>query len=135
MKHILLILLVIIGKSLAAQKVDSIYVNLYTDSLKKGTYNYINVDGLLKNGRYEPLDSTTIIFTTDYGHFSGNSLVLPSVVSRRKVRIKVELRENKKVCKEFDLFIKSSTDPELPSEAEILNNPAKKTSKKKSYIN
>ena len=135
MKHILLILLVIIGKSLTAQKVDSIYVNLYTDSLKKGTYNYINVDGLLKNGRYEPLDSTTIIFTTDYGHFSGNSLVLPSVVSRRKVHIKVELRENKKVCKEFDLFIKSSTDPELPSEAEILNNPAKKTSKKKSYIN
>lgn len=135
MKHILLILLVIAGKSLAAQKVDSIYVNLYTDSLKKGTYNYINVDGLLKNGRYEPLDSTTIIFTTDYGHFSGNSLVLPSVVSRRKVHIKVELRENKKVCKEFDLFIKSSTDPELPSEAEILNNPAKKTSKKKSSIN
>ena len=135
MKHILLILLVIIGKSLAAQKVDSIYVNLYTDSLKKGTYNYINVDGLLKNGRYEPLDSTTIIFTTDYGHFSGNSLVLPAVVSRRKVHIKVELRENKKICKEFDLFIKSSTDPELPSEADILNNPAKKTSKKKSSIN
>ena len=135
MKHILLIFLVITGKSLAAQKVDSIYVNLYTDSLKKGTYNYINVDGLLKNGRYEPLDSNTILFTTDYGHFSGNSLVLPSVVSRRKVHIKVELRENKKICKEFDLFIKSSTDPELPSESEILNNPAKKTSKKKSSIN
>lgn len=135
MKQILLILLVIIAKSAAAQKVDSIYVNLYTDSLKKGTHNYINVDGLLRDGRYQPLDSTSIIFSTDYGYFSGNSLVLPFDVTRKKVHLKVELRENKKVCKEFDLYIKTSTDPELPTEAEILNTPVKKTSKKKSSKN
>ncbi|MBA3674977.1 MAG: hypothetical protein H0W75_08510, partial [Chitinophagaceae bacterium] len=57
-----------------AQRIDSIFVNLYTDSLKKGTYNYINVDGLLSNGRYVPLDSTQIIFWASVGKFSGNDL-------------------------------------------------------------
>jgi hypothetical protein len=33
-----------------AQKVDSIFFHPYTDSLKKGTYNYINVDGKLSDG-------------------------------------------------------------------------------------
>ncbi|MBL0056604.1 MAG: hypothetical protein IPP31_10530 [Chitinophagaceae bacterium] len=36
------------------QKVENIYVNLYTDSLKKGTFNYINIDGKLSNGRFIP---------------------------------------------------------------------------------
>ena len=30
-----------------AQKIDNIFVNLYTYSLKKGTYNYINIDRLV----------------------------------------------------------------------------------------
>ncbi len=132
MKKLILILLIVISKSVSAQKVDSIYVNLYTDSLKKGTHNYINVDGLLSNGRYLPLDSTKIIFTSDYGYFSGNSLVIPYDYKQRKVHIKVTLKDNKKVCKEFDMYIKTSADPELPSESEIIKSPAKKTSKKKS---
>ena len=46
MKKIFLALtLLITASSVNAQKVDSIYFHLYTDSLKKGTYNYINVDG------------------------------------------------------------------------------------------
>ena len=38
-----------------AQKVDSIYFNLYTDSLKKQVHNYINVDGKFSNGSWLPL--------------------------------------------------------------------------------
>ncbi len=134
MKNFILILLIIISKSVSAQKIDSIYVNLYTDSLKKGTHNYISVDGLLSNGRYLPLDSTKIIFTSDYGYFSGNSLVIPIDYKQRKVLIKVQLKENKKVCKEFDMYIKTAADPELPSEAEILKTEPKKTKKKKSSL-
>jgi len=56
MKPILLCLLALIIKSsVFAQKVDSIYFNLYTDSLKKGQHNYINMDGKLSNGRWMPL--------------------------------------------------------------------------------
>ena len=55
MKKLLILLAVISTTSSQAQSVDSIYFNLYTDSLKKGVYNYINVDGLLSTGSYIPL--------------------------------------------------------------------------------
>lgn len=135
MKQIFFILILLIGKTVSAQKIDSIYINLYTDSLKKGTHNYINVDGLLSNGQYLPLDSTHLLFATDYGYFSGNSLVLPFNVTQQRVHVKVQLRANKKVCKDFYMFIKTSPDPDLPTEAEILNTPVKKTSKKKNSRN
>ena len=37
---------------ISAQNLDSIFFNLYTDSLKKGTYNYINVDGQFTDGAF-----------------------------------------------------------------------------------
>ena len=57
-----------------AQKVDSLFFNLYTDSLKIGTYNYINVDGKLSNGSWLPLDSMQVIFTSSTGKMTGNIL-------------------------------------------------------------
>ncbi len=33
-----------------AQKIEYVNFNLYTDSLKKGLHNYINVDGYIGNG-------------------------------------------------------------------------------------
>src|SRR5204862_5720867 len=59
-----------------AQKIEKIYVNLYTDSLKKGTYNYINVDGLLPDGSYTPLDSSEMTFWASDGKFYGNTLLV-----------------------------------------------------------
>jgi len=69
LKRFLLLVLLIPGTIVKAQKIDSIYANLYTDSLKKGTYNYINIDGLLSNGSYLPLDSTQVIFKSSAGKF------------------------------------------------------------------
>jgi len=92
MQKILLILLVsAIGQSAFSQKIDSIYFHLYTDSLKKGTHNYINVDAKLSNGRWQPLTDKDLTFTTDYGHFSGNDLVLPENPTVKKVTVKGEL--------------------------------------------
>ena len=52
---ILSILLSFSLSGLYAQKVQEIYLHLYTDSLKKGTYNYINIDGKMTDGSWMPL--------------------------------------------------------------------------------
>ncbi len=114
-----------------AQKVDNLFVNLYTDSLKKGTYNYINVDGQLADGHYTPLDSTDVIFWASDGKFFGNSLFIERNFSKPHVLIKVCLRKNPNVNKEFTMFIKTKEDEEkLKTDEEILND-FKQSSKKK----
>ena len=50
-KSWLLLLFFLIFKLANAQKVDSIYFHLYTDSLKKGFFNYINVDDKTSDGK------------------------------------------------------------------------------------
>ena len=106
-----------------AQKVDSIYVHLYTDSLKKGTYNYINIDGKLTNGRFLPLDSTDIIFTSSDGKFFGNSLWLDPNFNKDKVAIRTVLRSNPSVFKEFVIYIKKTPDGHLRTSDDIMNEP------------
>src|SRR5882762_9561310 len=72
-----LIVIALISGSLAhSQKIDSICFHLYTDSLKKGVHNYINVDGRLSDGRWLPLTAKEILFTCNTGKFEGNDLVL-----------------------------------------------------------
>ena len=113
-----------------AQKIDSIYVHLYTDSLKKGTYNYINIDGKLSNGRYLPLDTSQLTFTSSDGKFYGNSLFLPADFSKPKVHIKAVLKSDPAIYKEFDIYIKQTPDPELKTLEEILHgDPASKKKK------
>ena len=101
-----------------AQKIDSIYINLYTDSLKKGTYNYINVDGLLSNGRYMPLDSSDIHFTASAGVFHGNSLWIDPNFTEDKISIGVVLKSNPAQHKEFVMYIKRKPDNERLRTAE-----------------
>jgi hypothetical protein len=104
-----------------AQKVEKIYVNLYTDSLKKGTYNYINIDGQLANGKYLPLDSTHLIFWASAGKFNGNSLWIDRDIAVNKIDIKVSMRNNPAIVKEFTIYIKQQPDPELKTIDEIIN--------------
>ena len=112
-----------------AQKVDSIYVDLYTDSLKKGTYNYINIDGKLSTGKFIPLDSTRIIFTSSDGRFSGNSLWLDPGFTKEKVFIKVVLKSNALVFKEFAMYIKRNPDTEKLKTLDEVINGSKSNSK------
>jgi hypothetical protein len=104
-----------------AQKVEKIYVNLYTDSLKKGTYNYINIDGQLTNGKYLPLDSTHLIFWASAGKFNGNSLWIEKDIAVKQVDIKVSMRNNPAMVKEFTIYIKQQPDPELKTMDEIMD--------------
>ncbi|HEX2683045.1 MAG TPA: hypothetical protein VHL77_03895 [Ferruginibacter sp.] len=109
-----------------AQKIESIHANLYTDSLKKGTFNYINIDGKLSNGRYTPLDSSDLIFWSSAGKFSGNNLWIDRDIQATKVDIKVSLRNNPALVKEFTIYVKQKPDPELKTVDEIMNRPKTK---------
>lgn len=128
MKKFLFLFFVAISTFAKAQKIDSIYVHLYTDSLKKGTYNYINIDGKLADGSYLPLDSSEIIFTSSDGKFYGNSLYLDPDFSKEKVTIKAVLRSNPSMYKQFDIYIKKIPNPtKLKTLDEILNESPNKS--------
>jgi hypothetical protein len=130
-KNILCTFFLLTALAAKAQKIDSIYVNLYTDSLKKGTFNYINVDGLLSNGRYLPLDSTHLIFQASAGKFSGNSLWLDKNFTDEKVHISVTLRSNRAISREFDVYVKKKENTEQLKTAEQIIDEMKKGGKKK----
>lgn len=132
LKKILLVPFLFISAFATAQKFDNIFVNLYTDSLKKGTYNYINVDGQLSNGKYMPLDSTYIIFQASEGKFYGNNLWIDKDFKNDKINIKVVLKENPQISKEFTMYIKKKPDDEkLRTSDELLNEMDKSKRKKR----
>ncbi len=120
MKKLLLAFFIIGSLGVKAQKVEKIYVNLYTDSLKKGTHNYINVDGELTNGKYLPLDSTRIKFSCPQAKFIGNSLFIPADFTDEKVTVKVMLKEDNSKFEEFEIYIKKLIDPPLKTQEEII---------------
>lgn len=107
--------------TLKAQKIDSIYVHLYTDSLKKGTYNYINIDGRLSNGKYVPLDSSQLSFSSSYGKFFGNSLFIDHACKEEKITIHVVLKKNNSVRKDFVMYVKKKEDPQLKTEKQVMD--------------
>jgi len=114
---------------LNAQKVDSIYFHLYTDSLKKGQHNYISVDGKLSNGRWLPMTAKDIQFSSSHGTFEGNELIIPHGFKEEKVKVKVKatLKSNPSVWIEKTIWIKTMPDPDLlPSKDEIFNKRQQK---------
>ena len=126
---IILISSAILGK---AQKIDSIYFHLYTDSLKKGTHNYINVDGKTSDGKWRPLSAKEVSFTSSYGKFEGNELILPDPCTVEKLTIKAVLKSNPSTWKEITVWIKKRPDDEmLPSSEEVLKNKSQKAGKSK----
>jgi len=128
MKFFLFITLnIFLAYTIYAQKVDSIYFHLYIDSLKKGTHNYINVDGKLSNGKWTPLSDKEIQFTSSHGIFIHNDLVLPADFSEDKVTVKASLKTNPSIQKEITIWIKKIPDPiNLPTKEDVLNNKRSK---------
>jgi hypothetical protein len=118
-----------------AQKIESIAFNLYTDSLKKGFYNYISVDGKYADGRWQPLDSTTVIFTANTGHFKGNDLFIDSTYQCDSIVVRAALRGNPAIWKEVIIYIRKRpfTEP-LKTDEEILNDIRRPRKSKKSLV-
>lgn len=107
------------------------FVNLYTDSLKKGTYNYINVDGLMKGGRYLPLDSNHVIFRSSHGKFYGNSLWIDKGIPASKVDIQIIWRKDNRLIKNLEMYIKTKEEEPLKTEQEILHEMKQQRKNKK----
>jgi len=122
-KIILLAIFLFAGILTKAQQVDSIYFHLYTDSLKKGQHNYINVDGKLSNGSWLPLTAKQILFTSSEGTFNGNELFIPDHFKPEKVTVKAVLRSNPAIWKEITIWIKQLPDPFLPNRNDMDNAP------------
>lgn len=114
------------------QTVDSIFFHLYTDSLKKGVHNYINVDGKLSNGQWRPLTSKDISFSSSYGVFDGNSLIIDSGFKGEKVSVKAVLKTNPALWKEVTIYMKKVESTErLKTIDEVLNRPSSPRSERR----
>jgi hypothetical protein len=118
------------GKT-AMPLMDSIAFHLYTDSLKKGVHNYINVDGLTPGGNWLPLSAEEITFGSDEGHFEGNSLVLPADFRNEKVRITATYKRNPKLKQEVTVYIKKAEDGPLKTKEEIMQEIRRGGNKKR----
>ncbi|MEJ7740858.1 MAG: hypothetical protein WKF97_25855 [Chitinophagaceae bacterium] len=104
--------------SAQAQKIDSIFFNLYTDSLKKGTHNYINVDGKYSDGRWLPLTSKQIAFTSTAGKFDNNSLFVDPDFREEKITVTAVLKSDTSVSRSVTIYIKKKSDNEKLKTAE-----------------
>ncbi len=110
-----------------AQKVENIYFNLYTDSLKKGVYNYINVDGKLTDGTYLPLTGKEITFASSAGRWDGNSLIIDSAYKQDSVVVTASLKEHPEIKKNVTIYLKKIlTEPPLKTEKELLEELKRK---------
>lgn len=137
MKKYLLLLLLLTNSGLFAQKVDSIAFHLYTDSLKKGVHNYINVDGKQSNGRWLPLTAKEISFTTSAGYFEGCNLLVPANYSGENIVINASLKSNPALFIRTTIWIKRLPDPQTLPTVDELNKKVIQTdsSEKKSKRN
>ena len=130
MKKLLVILILVFSFTAKAQKIDSIYFNLYTDSLKKGVHNYINVDGKYSNGSFLPLMTNEVGFSSTAGKWDGNSLILDKAAKADSVIITVWLKQRPEVKKSVTVYTKKiEVEPPLKTEKELLEE-WKKNSKK-----
>ena len=137
MKILLLIITILFETSLLfAQKVDSICFHLYTDSLKKGKHNYINVDGKFSDGKWLPLTDKEIQFSSSHGNFIHNDLVLPADFAEEKITVKAVLKNNPVIWKEKTIWIKTLPDPlNLPAKEDIINGNQPRKNKRKNRNN
>lgn len=123
-KFLVILFLASLATGGQAQKVDSIFFHLYTDSLKKGTHNYINVDGKTADGKWLPMTTKDIVFTSSACSFSGNDLVIPADFAEEKITIKARLKDNPSGWIEQTVWIKKKPDPEfLPTKDDVMRDP------------
>jgi hypothetical protein len=132
MDKLLIILFILISFAGKSQKVDSIYFNLYTDSLKKGVYNYINVDGKLRSGIYQPLMSDEVAFESTVGKWDGNSLIIDKEVKVDSVKVTAYVKKQPEIKQSIVIYVKKiEVEAPLKSEQELLDEWQKKSKRKK----
>jgi hypothetical protein len=109
----LVIFHLLIAFATKAQNIDSIYFNLYTDSLKKGVYNYINIDAKLSNGRWLPLTVKEVKLITTGGLFDGNNLWIDTTFREEKVTVTATLKKDTTISQSITIYIKKREEAAL----------------------
>ena len=71
-----------------------------------------------------------IIFTASEGRFEGNSLILDSACSSKKVTIKAVLKSNPAIWREVTVYIKTMPDNERLKTLEDVMQPSAPRKKK-----
>ena len=130
--------IVCLSGTVQAQKIEGIYFHLYTDSLKKGFYNYINVDGQTVDGKWMPLSSKEVNFVisdTTSLRFQNNDLFVDSNYTQETVTVKAVLKSNPAVWKEVVIYIrKRGFNEPLKTGEEILDDMRRPAVKKKKSL-
>lgn len=134
-KILFFILLITASQAATAQKLEHIQFNLYTDSLKKGFYNYISIDGKYSDGSWLPLDSSQIKFMANTGHFKGNDIFIDSSYKGDSIVVKAMLRSDPSVWKEVTIYIrKRGFDEPLKTNEEILQDMRNRSRKNRQRL-
>ena len=135
MRLVLLLLVTAVSLKAPAQRIENIYFNLYTDSLKKGFYNYINIDGKCTDGTWLPLDTTQVRLTATAGTFKGNDIFIDSSYTGETITVKAVLIKNPSIWKEAVIYIrKRGFDEPLKTGDEIMDEMRKKGKRKKNGL-
>ena len=72
------------------------------------------------------------MFTSSYGVFEGNELILPVICTEDKVIIKAVLKSTPLIWKEVTIWIKKKPDDEiLPTKQDVLKNQSGKNKRTK----
>lgn len=118
-----------------AQKIDSLFFNLYTDSLKKGSWNYINVDAKLSNGTFLPLTSAQLDFKVSAGKLERNTVWLDWTFPYDSIVVEVSLKKEPALRKSITIWVKKKDEQlNAPINDSLLlqiNNRPKSSTKKK----
>jgi hypothetical protein len=134
-KYILFIVLAFGSAKLSAQKIDSLFFNLYTDSLKKGSWNYINVDAKLNNGKFMPLTSEQLKFKVSNGKLEGNSVWIDWDFKQDSIVVEAMLKKDPAVKRVITIWIKKVDHqlnaPVNDSLLKQINNRQKSTKRKR----
>jgi hypothetical protein len=127
MKTLITIFFILVSFAVKAQKVDNIFFNLYTDSLKKGVHNYINVDGKLSDNSFYPLMASEVLFSSSFGRWEGNSLIIDSAYKQDSVVVTASLKSDPRVKKSIVIYMKKSTfEGIIKNQEELLEEWRKK---------
>ncbi len=94
-----------------SQQIVDIRFNLYADSVKTTIDNYINVEGKLSNGRYIPLTEKEISFSSDYGRWKGNCLLIDKKDNLNAIKITASLKSNPEIQKSTTVYVQKYDDP------------------------
>lgn len=134
-KYLLFIVFAFGSVKLSAQKIDSLFFNLYTDSLKKGSWNYINVDAKLSNGQFMPLTSEQLKFKVSNGKLEGNSVWIDWDFKQDSIVVEAMLKKDPTVKRVITIWIKKVDHqlqaPVNDSLLKQINNRQKSTKRKR----